>query len=134
MTYALDTNIVIRYLREDEYVTTHLDNAVVNNSICMPQMVDYEIRRGFSISIQPRKEAAYKIFLERCPIIKIDDITWEQTIQVYKDLYVKGFTVDEMDMFIAALCVQHGYTLVTNNTRDFKNISRLTLVDWTKPL
>ena len=134
MTYALDTNIVIRYLREDEYVTTHLDNAVANNNgICIPQMVDYEIRRGFSISIQPRKEAAYKIFLERCPIIKIDNVTWEQTIQVYKDLYVKGFTVDEMDMFIGALCVQHGYTLVTNNTKDFKNISRLTILDWTQP-
>ena len=95
-------------------------------------MVDYEIRRGFSISVQPRKEASYKILVERCPVVKIDDITWEHTINVYRELYAKGFTVDEMDMFICALCVQHGYTLVTNNTKDFENISRLTLVDWTQ--
>jgi len=133
MIYALDTNIIIRYLRKDAIVTTHVDNAIANkHKLYVPQMVDYEIRRGFSISPKPQKEAIFKLFLERCPVVKADDTTWEYTIEVYSELYKKGYTVDEMDMFIGALCVQHGYTLVTNNTKDFINISRLSLADWTK--
>jgi len=133
MIYALDTNIVIRYLRNDANVAMHIDRAIANSQkLYIPQIVDYEIRRGFRVSIQPKKELAYKILCERCPVAKIDDITWDYALEIYGELYAKSFTVDEMDMFIGALCVQHGYTLVTNNTKDFENINGLTLVDWTQ--
>jgi len=52
---------------------------------------------------------------------------------VYKELYHKGFTVGELDILIAAFCLIHDLTLVTNNTKDFENINGLIIVDWTQP-
>ena len=34
-------------------------------------------------------------------------------------------------MLIAAQCLQHNFTLVTNNTKDFINIPGISLADWT---
>jgi len=52
--------------------------------------------------------------------------------KVYAELYNKRLTVGENDIQIAAFCMHNNYTLVTNNTDDFKNITGLKFVDWTK--
>ena len=43
----------------------------------------------------------------------------------------EGKPTGAMDMLIAAHCLAIDATLVTNNTRDFKNINDLSLTDWT---
>jgi predicted nucleic acid-binding protein len=34
------------------------------------------------------------------------------------------------DIFIASHCIVNGYTLVTNNTKDFNRIEELKIVNW----
>ena len=134
MTYALDTNIIIKYLRNSVNITQRYNNAINSGySIAIPKIVDYEIRRGFRILPAPKKEAAYQRLIGTpsiCSIVEMDESSWERAEQVYEELYHKGFTVDEMDILIAAICLENNYTLVTNNEKDFKNISGLTLVNW----
>jgi len=133
MIYALDTNIIIHYLRHETNVCQNFNNAVIcNHKIVVPKMVDYEIRRGFSITPKPKKEASYKILIEDCTVAEMDMISWERAIQVYTGIYQKRFTVGEMDILIAAFCLANDYILVTNNTADFKNIDNLRIVDWTQ--
>ena len=60
------------------------------------------------------------------------DEFWAIATKIYAGLYNKHLTVGENDIQIAAFCLHNGYTLVTNNTDDFKNITGLELVDWTK--
>ena len=135
MSYALDTNIIIRYLRNDAKTTQNVDMALEQRfNIYVPKMVDYEIRRGFAVMEIPavKKERAYRILLERCPVAEMCELSWERAAQVYKDLYRSGYTVGEMDMLIAAFCLEYDHTLVTNNTSDFVNINGLKLVDWCK--
>jgi tRNA(fMet)-specific endonuclease VapC len=132
MVYALDTNIIIHYLRNDANVHHNFKNAVMQgNGFVVPKMVDYELRRGFHIVSAPKKEAAYKIFTEHCSVSEMDTGSWERAIQVYMDLYKKRRTVGEIDILIAAFCLENECTLVTNNTADFENIDGLRLVDWT---
>ncbi len=130
MVYALDTNIVIQYLHNQQNVMQNFRDVVSqNNRVVIPLLVDYEVRRGFRISSAPKKEMSYQILTERCDI-ETDLYFWEQAVEVYADLYKKGFSVGEIDMLIAALCLKHNYTLVTHNTKDFVNIDGLQLVDW----
>jgi predicted nucleic acid-binding protein len=132
MAYALDTNIIIRYLRKELTVWQNFNDAVTQGyEIVIPQMVDYEIRRGFCIAPTPKKEASYKILKEKCNVIEIDTFSWERAVKIYADLYHIGFTVGEIDILIAALCIENDYILVTNNASDFKNINDIKLVDWT---
>jgi len=134
MKYALDSNIIIRYLRGDINVVQNIDNALDNkNSLRIPKMVDYEIRRGFSIKPTPKKERGYRILIENCPVSHMDNASWELAIQIYTNLFKKGFTVGEMDILIASFCLVHNCTLVTHNIKDFINIDKLKIVNWTQP-
>jgi len=95
-------------------------------------MVDYEIRRGFFVKFNQRKEEAYKILLEDCIVVDIDTDTWKHAIPIYAGHYLRRHTVDEIDILIVALCIQNNYTLVTNNVKDFQSIVGLNWVDWTQ--
>jgi tRNA(fMet)-specific endonuclease VapC len=131
--YALDANIVIHYLKKQPNVFRKLREAISNGSdIVIPKMVDYELRRGFRAKSNPKKELAYEILLEDCPVSEMNTLSWEKATHVYANLYQKRFTVGEMDMLIAAFCLANNFTLVTNNASDFENIENLSIEDWTK--
>jgi len=135
MKYALDTNVVFRYLKNELPTVINVDNALAaNHKLYIPKMVDYEVRRGFKLMRQPshRKELVYKLLTQRCLVLEMDSIIWERAIDIYKELYRKGFTVGELDILIAAVCVTYDLVLVTNNAKDFENIDGLTHMDWTK--
>ena len=134
MVYVLDTNIVIHYLRKEPNVRKNFRNAVMDNhDIIIPQVVDYEMERGFRIAFAPRKETNYKILVQNCKVAEMDVQSWKYAAHVYEDLHRKSFTVGEIDILIAAFCLTNDYTLVTNNTKDFKHIRKLKLEDWTQP-
>ncbi|MCL2199516.1 MAG: PIN domain-containing protein [Defluviitaleaceae bacterium] len=134
MIFALDTNIVIRYLRNEPNVIHNFRSAfAANHHIIIPQAVDYEICRGFRLVTATRKKANYDMLLQNCKIAEMDVLSWKRAEEIYENLYRKGFTVGELDMLIAAYCVTHGCTVVTNNIKDFENIDGLIMVDWTKP-
>jgi tRNA(fMet)-specific endonuclease VapC len=43
-----------------------------------------------------------------------------------------GTTIGAMDTLIAAHAVSLGATIVTNNTREFRRVKPLNVVDWTR--
>ena len=61
----------------------------------------------------------------------MDTYSWARAEPVYADLYRKGLTVGEMDILIAAFCLENNFTLVTNNVRHFEVIGGLKIEDWT---
>ena len=136
MVYALDANIIIHYLRDNPSVISCLEAAVDNDDfIVIPYVVDYEIRRGYEVKPAPNKEVHYDVLSKRtgfCTVASMGDEFWTVAAKVYAELYNKRLTVGENDIQVAAFCLYNGYTLVTNNTDDFKNITGLQFVDWTK--
>jgi tRNA(fMet)-specific endonuclease VapC len=114
-------------------VVHNFRNAVIaNHDIVIPQAVNYEICRGFRLVSATKKKANYDILLQDCKIAEMDVPSWKCAETIYENLYRKGFTVGELDIFIAAYCLIHNCTIVTNNTKDFENISGLIIVDWSK--
>ena len=134
MIYALDTNIVIHYLREEANVRRHFKNAVENGAgIVIPRVVHYELKRGFAVQSAPAKERLYDGLVGEiglCDIVDMDSNCWERAEQIYAELYQKHLTVDELDILIASFCLENNCTLVTNNVKDFENIDGLTIEDW----
>ena len=103
-----------------------------NYKIVIPKMADYEIRRGFCIKPSPRKEKTYATLLRDCAIINATIDIWDDAIPIYAGHFNSRHTAGEIDILIAALCLQNDYTLVTNNANDFKNVDRLKWIDWTQ--
>ena len=134
--YVLDTNVIIHRLRKEANVLKNFNDAVISgHNLVIPRAVDYEICRGFGLLSAPRKEAMYEELTASdgcCKIVDMEESIWNRSKLIYIELYKKGFTVGEIDIIIAAFCLNHDYTLVTANTKDFENISGLKLVDWTQ--
>jgi predicted nucleic acid-binding protein len=64
MIFALDTNIVIHYLRNNQVVHQNFIKAIAEgDNIVIPIIVNYEIQRGFRIHHAPKKEAVYNVLI-----------------------------------------------------------------------
>lgn len=57
------------------------------------------------------------------------DATYYATIR--HDLELQGQIIGPYDLQIAAICLRHGFILVTNNVSEFARVSGLMVQDWT---
>ena len=131
MAFALDTNIIIHLLRDTPEAISQYDKCVAKSiPITIPPYVDFEVRRGLRYSNAVAKEREYQQLCRSCSIGEMTRAIWVRAANLYSELRHKGFTVGEADILIASFCLENKYTLVTNNTKDFKNIDGLMLVDW----
>jgi len=83
MKYALDTNIVIRYFRNETKIFQQVNEAIYNEyKLYIPKVVDYEIRRGLAIMPVPssKKEFLYENLLKKCIIIELSIFSWKHAI------------------------------------------------------
>jgi len=131
MDYAFDTNTIIHLMRGTPSVKDNRNKALRGKAqFIIPPFVNYEIRRGLLIKPVASHEKAYAVICDNCALGEMTVDVWERAAQIYAELYAKRFTVNDADILIAAFCMVNGYTLVTDNTKDFKNIDGLQLVNW----
>ncbi|MDB6006579.1 MAG: vapC1 [Prosthecobacter sp.] len=60
-----------------------------------------------------------------------DDEAAEIAGRIRKELESQRQVIGPHDIQIAAVALQHGWTVVTNNTSEFKRVSGLQIEDWT---
>ena len=131
MTYAFDANMIIHLLRGTPTVRAKRDEALGQGAdIIIPPFVNYEMLRGFLCNAAPSKEKTYHLLCARYSVGEMNVDIWKQGAKIYADLWQKRLTVADSDILIAAFCVVNGYTLVTDNTKDFENIDGLQLINW----
>jgi len=131
MIYALDTNTIIHLLSHNSEVINQRNAALeLGAQFIIPPYVNFELLRGFRYVQATAKERSYRNLCTWYPIGEMRLETWELAANIYTDLRKAHYTVGDADILIAAFCLIDGYTLVTNNTKDFKNIDGLRFVDW----
>ena len=131
--YCLDTNVVSDILRGQPEVIKHMNAALDNDdNLFIPSIVYYEIVRGLKAAGKTRMlkdfnelyDNAKHLYLDR------DDLT---TINKAVDIYIqlrKGQNIEDNDIYIAAISMVNGCTLVTANTRHFGRVEGLNFVNW----
>jgi tRNA(fMet)-specific endonuclease VapC len=131
MIYALDTNVVIEILNRNITVCKRRDVALERgNDLIIPVVTDYEIWRGFYYRPASAKQKAYVSLCDLFPVCQMTSQIWKRSTLIYADLRSKGRTVDDADIFIAAMCIEKDYTLVTHNTRHYDGVDGLVIEDW----
>jgi predicted nucleic acid-binding protein len=53
--------------------------------------------------------------------------------EVDADLLDRGLTVPDVDLFNAAVALNHGLRMVTHNVKDYANVPGLPIDDWIVP-
>ena len=68
---------------------------------------------------------------ELFPVGQFGDYLLEDAIKIYVQERKAHRNTEDADVFIAAFCIHHGYTLVTDNTKHFQGIADLSFANWT---
>jgi tRNA(fMet)-specific endonuclease VapC len=131
ITFALDTNIISFYMRDNETVIRNFKKVAQNgNTIVIAPFADYEVRRGLLASNATRQLKDFDDMCRRYRVGRLTNAILNPASEIYPPLRTKGKPIDEIDILIAAYCKVHGHTLVTNNTGHFGRIPGLAFVDW----
>lgn len=67
----------------------------------------------------------------RHPSAPYDDLAAESAARIRHDLETRGCIIVSHDLQIAGVALSRGWTLATNNTREFSRVADLVLEDWT---
>ncbi|MGB8646526.1 MAG: PIN domain-containing protein [Anaerolineae bacterium] len=134
MTYLLDTDTCIFWLRGHSVVREHI-NSVGPQEMALSIITLAELRYGAAVSARPQNNhEAIENLVRFLPIINLDT----EIVRVYGEtkgqLRKEGALIEDFDLLIAATSVAHGLTLVTNNTAHFSRIPVLHLANWVQSI
>ena len=128
--YCLDSNVVSDILRGDPEVMRHMRAAEKNNdTLFIPSIVYYEVVRGLKAAGKTRKLLAFQILYDDAEHLSLDMNAIDKAVEIYLQLR-KGQLIEDNDIYIAAMAVVNGCTLVTANTRHFSRVEGLNFVNW----
>lgn len=133
MRYMLDTNICIYLIRLKperliKRITRHSPEDIVLSSITVSELF-YGVYKSMN---RKQNMKALSLFLEPFEVLPYDSEAAKIYGEIRSDLERKGTPIGSMDLLIGVHALSLGVTLVTNNTREFKRIKGLKVVDWTK--
>jgi tRNA(fMet)-specific endonuclease VapC len=128
--YLLDTNIVSDLVRRPQGVVAGHIRRVGEASVATSIIVAAELRFGAakkgSQQLTDRIQAILGV-LEVLPFEPPADATYGA---IRASLEKVGRSIGANDLLIAAHAVALGYTVVTDNERDFRPIRQLSMVNW----
>ena len=130
--YMLDTNILIFAMRHPNSPCAYTVASHAGNDNCISVITYSELEYGIINSQNPDKNReAVNRMLAGIPIIDFDMSAGKH----FGDILAKTKTVfgQDRDKMIAAHCRSLGYSLVTDNIKDFQYIDGLDILTWRTP-
>ena len=132
MKFMLDTNICIYLIKlKQQKVLKHFQSHAVGY-IGISSITLAELRYGVAKSqhIEKNRQALYEFILP-LEIADFDETAAEAYGTIRAALEKVGRPIGSMDMLIGAHALALSVALITNNTKEFKRIKNLKVVDWT---
>ena len=130
MRYLLDTNIVSYALRNrDEALMARLADEG-REQVCTSVVVKFELEFGAHLRDSRRLWTAVQGFLGGIEILPFAPDDTNAAARVAADLRRKGRPIGQMDTLIAGHALSRELTLVTHNTRHFREVAGLSVEDW----
>jgi tRNA(fMet)-specific endonuclease VapC len=132
MQFMLDTNTCIFVIKQKPQSTLKHFSAHSVGDIGISSITLAELQYGVAKSMHVQKNLqALEEFILPLEIAHFDEKAAEAYGLLRSDLEKRGKPVGSMDMLIGAHALSLGVTLVTNNTREFRQMPHLKVVDWT---
>ena len=131
MRYMLDTNICIYAIKhKPERVLTRLQEHDPEE-ICISSVTYAELVHGVEKSKAVEKNRiALALLLANIEIMKVDSLAAESYGKIRAELEKSGTPIGPLDTMIAGHAQSLGFTVVTNNTKEFKRVSGLKIENW----
>jgi predicted nucleic acid-binding protein len=133
MGILIDTNVLIDYERGRLDLTSKIEGREQEEcfiSVITASELLHGVWRAKEPHIRSRRSAFVEAILERLPILPTDLSTARIHAQLWADLESRGTMIGVHDSWLAATCIAHGLTLVTNNPREFERVPGLVVESW----
>ena len=99
--------------------------------ICISSITYAELVYGVEKSqAKEKNRIALMLLLSEIEILPYDDLAAQTYGVIRADLERKGTPIGPMDLLIAAHAKAKGFTIVTNNVREFERVEGLAVEDW----
>ena len=131
MPYLLDTNAWIQYLKNPSSpirvkLASLRPTDVVTCSIVRSELLSGAEKYGN----RSRRIALVQTTLAPFVSLPFDDQDASEYARIRHSLEQAGTMIGPYDLQIAAICLRHDVTLVTNNVREFSRVDGLLVEDW----
>lgn len=129
--YMLVTNMIVLAIRHPDWPICERIKKHIGKDLSISSITYGELVYGIKKSTYPeRNRIATTQVLLGIQILDFDANAAEHFGDIFADLEKKGMRIGDRDMLIAAHARSLGYTLVTNNTREFSRVPQLSCEDW----
>lgn len=131
MRYMLDTNICIYAIKNKPKEVIERLKEHEPSEICISLVTYAELIHGVEKSKAVNKNRiALTLLLADIEILPFDANVAESYGEIRAELERKGNPIGALDMMIAGHAKSLGYTVVTNNTKEFERIVGLRFENW----
>ena len=124
--YMLDTNAIIMAVRHPDWPICDRIKEHLGEDLCISSITYGELVYGIHKSAAPEKNrVAITRILLGIKVLDFDQKAAEHFGDIFADLEKKHLRIGDRDMLIAGHARSLGYTLVTNNVREFGRVEGL---------
>ena len=131
MKYLLDTNSWIHYLKNPSSKIEVKLKSLSPSDVATCSIVVSELLHGAEKYGNTKKRVAL-VYTTLAPFVSLpfDDQDAATYAKLRDSLEKAGNIIGPYDLQIAAICLRHGLTVVTNNVGEFSRVSGLPVEDW----
>jgi tRNA(fMet)-specific endonuclease VapC len=133
MRYLLDTNILSALNKLSGSAVRDRASAVGEQAMSTSTIVAAELRFGAARRGSPGLIAEVDGLLSRLDVIPFESPADQRYADLRAELEREGRPIGANDLLIAAHALALGYTLVTDNEREFRRIAGLPVENWLRP-
>ena len=127
----LDTNICIYVIKHKPEKVFRKIQTIYPEDVCISSVTYAELVHGVEKSAAVEKNRlALSMFLANMEILGFDVEAADCYGKIRADLEKKGTPIGPLDMMIAGHAQSLGYTVVTNNVKEFSGVSALRIENW----
>ena len=131
MRYMLDTNICIYAIKHKPEKVFQKLQEVEPEDVCVSSVTYAELVHGVEKSAAVEKNRlALSVLLANIENLDFDVDAADCYGKIRADLEKKGTPIGLLDMMIAGHAQSLGYTVVTNNVKEFSRVSNLKIENW----
>jgi len=130
MRYLLDTNVVSDLIRNPQGRVAERIRKVGEAQVCTSIIVAAELRYGAAKKGSPRLTAQLEAVLGCLDVLALETPADAAYGLIRTRLEQAGRPIGSNDLLIAAQAIALGYTIVTDNEREFARIDGLLRENW----
>lgn len=129
MKYLLDTNAITAWVKKDPHFIYQLQ-VLAPADLAISVLTEHELLYGIACNPQFKLRPVLERLLAVLVKLPLDSAMVARAAQVRAELRRRGLPIGPYDLLIAATALEHGLTLVTHNTEEFKRVHGLVVEDW----